>query len=175
MKSYNLVSPARGWSPFVAGLVGGVAIAASVALSPAVAADNAYIDQANGRSFGAASLQNPAPASIPVTQFGARQTAFIPTPETATPARNGNFAQTLQIGSFNHVFQSQSGANNASNVGILGGSRNNVGVWQRGNDLSNLYLINGKGLSVGVIQPPGSAPVNMLIARLPNGGLLIKR
>jgi hypothetical protein len=36
-------------------------------------------------------------------------------------------------------------------------------------------LINTQGLSVGVIQPNGSAPVNVLIARLPNGALLIKR
>jgi hypothetical protein len=26
-----------------------------------------------------------------------------------------------------------------------------------------------------VFQPPGAAPVNMLIAKLPNGSLLIKR
>jgi hypothetical protein len=36
-------------------------------------------------------------------------------------------------------------------------------------------LINTQGLNVGVIQPNGSAPVNVLIARLPNGALLIAR
>jgi hypothetical protein len=30
-------------------------------------------------------------------------------------------------------------------------------------------------MNIGVIQPQGSAPVNVLIARLPNGSLLIKR
>jgi len=48
-------------------------------------------------------------------------------------------------------------------------------VWQGGKDFSNVNLINTQGLAVAVIQPPGSAPLNMLIARLPNGGLLIKR
>jgi hypothetical protein len=73
------------------------------------------------------------------------------------------------------VFQSQSGGNNVSNVGVIGGNNNNVGVFQGGKDQSNLGLINTKGLSIGVFQPPGAAPVNMLIARLPNGSLLIKR
>jgi hypothetical protein len=46
---------------------------------------------------------------------------------------------------------------------------------QGGKDRSNIGLINMQGYSVGVFQPPGAAPVNMLIARLPNGSLLIKR
>ena len=72
------------------------------------------------------------------------------------------------------MFQLQSGQNNLSNVGVIGNG-NNVSVLQGGHDLSNLYLVNTGGLSVGVIQPNNSAPVNMLIARLPNGSLLIKR
>jgi hypothetical protein len=140
------------------------------------AAETAYINQANTKSFGAGSFQNIGTSmSIPVTQYGPRATAFIPTPETAAPAQaNGNFAQTLQVGNFNKVVQLQSGQNNLSNVGVIGNG-NNVGVLQGGHDLSNLYLVNTSGLSVGVIQPKNSAPVNMLIARLPNGGLLIKR
>jgi hypothetical protein len=98
----------------------------------------------------------------------------VPTPELAVP-HNGNIAQTLQIGNNNGVFQSQSGGNNFSNVGIIGGNSNNVGVVQGGKDLSNLQLVNTQGLSIAVLQPQGAAPVNMLIARLPNGSLLIKR
>jgi hypothetical protein len=49
-------------------------------------------------------------------------------------------------------------------------------VLQAGNNLkSNLVLMNGSNMNVSVIQPKGSAPVNVFIARLPGGGLLIKR
>lgn len=141
----------------------------------AIAAETAYINQASTKSFGAGSFPTFGPLmSIPITQYGPRPTAYIPTPETVAPAANGNFAQTLQVGNFNKVFQLQSGQNNLSNVGVIGNG-NNVSVLQGGHDLSNLYLVNTGGLSVGVIQPNNSAPVNMLIARLPNGSLLIKR
>ena len=97
-------------------------------------------------------------------------------PELAAAASGGNYAGTLEIGAYNKVFQGQFGANNVSNVGIIKGYANSVGVLQAGNNLkSNVALINTQGLSVGVIQPNGSAPVNVLIARLPNGALLIKR
>jgi hypothetical protein len=97
-------------------------------------------------------------------------------PELAAAASGGNFAGTLEIGAYNKVFQGQFGANNVSNVGIIKGYANSVGVLQAGDNLkSNVALINTQGLSVGVIQPNGSAPVNVLIARLPNGALLIKR
>ena len=97
-------------------------------------------------------------------------------PELAAAAGGGNFAGTLEIGAYNKVFQGQFGANNVSNVGIIKGYANSVGVLQAGDNLkSNVALINTQGLSVGVIQPNGSAPVNVLIARLPNGALLIKR
>ena len=145
------------------------------ACSPALA-ESAYIAQVSPRA--ASTL--PATASQPVqmmptADYASRQTPFVPTPETTRPAHSGNFAQTIQIGSFNSVFQSQAGGNNFSNVGVFGGKDNNVGVWQAGKDFSNLNLINTQGLSIAVIQPPGSAPINMLIARLPNGGLLVKR
>jgi hypothetical protein len=148
------------------------------ACAPA-SAQSAYITQVSPSSSGfvstSTSTSPPSIQLIPVSQNAARQTAFLPTPETAAPARSANIAQTLEIGSFNRVFQSQSGGNNFSNVGVIGGTNNNVGVVQGGKDQSNIGLINMQGYSVGVFQPPGAAPVNMLIARLPNGNLLIKR
>jgi hypothetical protein len=146
------------------------------ALSPA-SADSAYINQTTARSSGAGSGQtNAQPVTIAVPQYGPRSTAFMPTPETASPSHiNGNIAQTLQIGSSNQVLQAQAGQNNLSNVGVIGGAGNNVGVLQGGHDLSNLFLVNTSGLSIGVIQPNGAAPLNLLIARLPDGRLMIKR
>jgi hypothetical protein len=154
-----------------AGLIGAMMLAASAPAS----AQSAYITQVNPNSSGLTSTASPSIQLVPVSQTAPRETAFVPTPETAPTARNGNIAQTLQIGSFNRVLQSQSGGNNSSNVGVIGGTNNNVGVFQGGMDHSNLGLINTQGLSIGVFQPPGAAPVNMLIAKLPNGSLLIKR
>jgi hypothetical protein len=154
-----------------------VIFGALLTVAPALA-QTAYIQQVDPHSPGITSSTSAAVQllqPVPVAQGAARSTAFVPTPETATPARNGNLAQTLQIGSYNQVFQAQFGGNNYSNVGVIGGNHNDVGVLQGGQDLSNLQLINTQGLSIGVIQPPGSAPINMLIARLPNGALLIKR
>ena len=154
----------------------GLIATAMLAACPAAFAQSAYITQVNPRSPGfTATVSSQLMQTVPVFQYTPSQTAFVPTPETMTPGRNGNVAQTLQIGSFNRVLQSQSGGNNFSNVGVIGGKNNNVGVWQGGGELSNLDLINTQGLSVGVLQPRGAAPVNMLIARLPSGGLLIKR
>jgi hypothetical protein len=156
-----------------AGLIGALMLAA---FAPA-SAQSAYITQVNPNSSGFASTSTASPSIqlVPVSQNVPREMTFVPTPETAPTARNGNIAQTLEIGSFNRVLQSQSGGNNFSNVGVVGGANNNVGVFQGGKDQSNLGLINTQGLSIGVFQPPGAAPVNMLIARLPNGSLLIKR
>lgn len=100
----------------------------------------------------------------------------LPYNASAPATQNGaNYASTTQIGNFNSVLQLQNGANNASNVGVIG-SYNNVAVLQSGNQLrSNVVLLNTVGMNVGVLQPNGSAPVNVLIARLPGGGLLIKR
>jgi hypothetical protein len=138
--------------------------------------ESAYITQVTSKFSGAP----PSIASQPVTvapsaPYVPRQMSFVPTPETAAPARNGNYAQTIQVGNSNAVFQAQAGGNNVSNVGVWGGKNNNVGVFQGGQDLSTVNLINAQGLSVAVLQPPGSAPMNVLIARLPNGGILIKR
>jgi hypothetical protein len=147
-----------------------------IATAAAANAETAYISQVNTRP-GATSTPhgNFQSSPVPTTQYGPGQMSLVPAPGIAAPTHSGNFAQTIQVGSFNQVLQFQSGQNNVSNVGVLGGQNNNVGVWQGGRDLSNLNLINTQGLSIGVIQPAGSAPINMLIAKLPNGGLMIKR
>jgi hypothetical protein len=144
--------------------------------SPA-SADGAYINQAGVGALGARTTTQPIPIlPTPASPYAPHSLAFAPTPETAaTSGKSLNFAQTLEIGRNNQLAQFQAGQNNVSNVGVVGGNSNNVGVWQAGNDLSNLYLVNTRGLSVGVLQPNGSAPLNMLIARLPNGALLIKK
>ena len=141
------------------------------------AADTAYIPQM------------PAGSRVPQTQTQSAQgtfgtsvvqavhsAAYAPSQQTAVPVVfGGNVAATLQVGTYNRVTQLQNGSGNASVTGVIG-ANNNVGVLQAGNNLrSNLVVIGTQGLNVGVIQPNGSAPVNMLIARLPNGGLLIKR
>jgi hypothetical protein len=152
---------------------------ASLALTCSSAfADGAFIPQAVG------SLKDPgiampvlpnAPAANAPT-WAPRGGSTRALPELATPPSGGNFASTLEIGSYNKVFQGQAGAGNVSNVAVIKGYANSVGVLQAGHNLrSNLALVNTQGLAVGVIQPNGSAPVNMLIARLPNGALLIKR
>jgi hypothetical protein len=138
-------------------------------------AETAYIAQVNPKSSSFEPMASQRMQLVAASQGAPRQTSFAPTPEAATPVRNGNFAQTTQVGTANAVFQVQSGGGNVSNVGIWGGKNNDVGVWQGGRDLSNINLINTQGMAVEVIQPPGSAPLNMLIARLPNGALLIKR
>jgi hypothetical protein len=174
----------------------GVLLAAS---SPAKA-ETAYIAQVSSAplKFGQVTSSQ-ASQPVPITQYGPSSTAYIPTPETSRPGRNGNFAQTLEVGSFNNVFQSQSGGKNFSNVSVLGGKDNNIGVWQGGKDLSNLNLINTSGSSIAVVQPRGAPPLNMLvvqptgapplnmlivqppgsqplvIAHVPNGGLFIRR
>ena len=130
----------------------------------------------------AQSVANPIAPSAALTGRGAqaymapRPGSLKAVPELAAAAGGGNYASTLEIGAYNKVFQAQLGAGNVSNVGIVNGYANNVGVLQAGNNLrSNVGLINTQGLNVGVIQPNGSAPVNVLIARLPGGGLLIAR
>jgi hypothetical protein len=154
------------------GALAGVLLATG---SPALA-ETAYIAQVNPKSSSVGPMTaSPPHQAVPAASYGQRSMPFVPTPETARPARSGNFAQTIQVGNSNQVFQAQAGGNNVSNVGVWGGKNNDIGVWQGGGDRSNVNLINTQGLAVAVIQPPGSAPLNMLIARLPNGGLLIKR
>jgi hypothetical protein len=148
--------------------------------TPGAFAEGAFVQQATGAYQGRSVGVPVMPTAMPtggMPSFAAPKTGNMrAAPEIAAPAGGGNYASTLEIGSYNKVFQGQFGAGNVSNVGILKGYANSVGVLQAGNNLkSNVALINTQGLSVGVIQPNGSAPVNVLIARLPNGALLIKR
>ena len=162
----------------------GFALAACLALfavfasgEKAAAGDNVFITQAKGGSYRGLSYTPPTSPKIqtPTNFYVPHSGSTSVTPETAAMT-GGNIATTLEIGQYNRVFQGQVGSGNVSNVGIINGVKNNVGVLQAGHSLrSNLLLLNTQGMSVGVIQPNGSAPVNMLIARLPNGGLLIKR
>jgi hypothetical protein len=156
-------------------LLGTALVAAGTGTSAAVRAESAYISQVSAKASAAVPTTISQPAQIaPGGNYTQRQAAFVPTPET-TRARSGNFTNTLEIGSANNVFQAQAGGKNFSNVGVISGNDNNVAVLQGGRDFSNLQLVNTQGLSIAVLQPPGSAPINMLVARLPNGALLIKR
>ena len=154
---------------------------AIVSVSPSAAfAESAYIDQAPRGGVLSAPLNFNLPASS-VPQFSYRSGApganpMSPSYQTAVPTNVAhNFAQSFTVGSYNSVAQIQTGVNDNSSVGILGGTDNKVGVLQSGNSLrSNLVLLNTQGMNIGVIQPNGSAPVNVLVARLPNGSLLIK-
>lgn len=141
-------------------------------------AESAFITQAGKAAAYAGRSYTPTTAptmQAPTAGYTAPKSSTNMTPEAMTAGGN-NLATTLQMGQYNRVFQGQFGTGNISNVGIIAGVANNVGVLQAGDNLrSNLALINTQGLNVGVIQPNGSAPVNMLIARLPNGALLIKR
>jgi hypothetical protein len=159
---------------------GSIALLVASSFNQAAFAESAFIQQATAGSSGRPvtfSYPSYSAAQPPLARWAPRSGGITPpTPETTLPASGGNSANTLQIGAYNRVFTGQAGSGNISNVGIIKGVANNVGVLQAGHSLvSNLLLVNTAGLSVGVIQPNGSAPLNMLIARLPNGGLLIKR
>ena len=144
----------------------------AVAAQPALA-DSAFVAQATkGGFFSHSAISNPTTTQSSFSYTPPRGGATQATPETTVPASGGNRAGTLEMGHNNLVLQAQSGFGNSSNVGILGGAHDNVGVFQHGQGLvSNLALVGVKGLTVDVLQPPGTAPVNMLIARLPNGAL----
>jgi hypothetical protein len=151
-------------------------IATAISAQP-VFAESAFVTQVGkAASFARSLISSPVTVQSTALYAPPHGGATQPTPETTVPASGGNWAGTLEIGQFNHVLQAQAGSGNSSNVGILGGMHDNVDVLQHGQGLvSNLLLVGVQGFSVDVLQPPGSAPVNMLIARLPNGALLIKR
>jgi hypothetical protein len=136
-------------------------------------AEGAFITQAGKGSFvGHPMITNPVNAQSPTPFTPSRGGTTQTTPETTVPATGGNFAGTLEMGHNNVVVQNQSGSGNFSNVGILGGTHDNVGVSQHGQGLfSNLYLVGIRGLNVDVVQTPGAPPVDMLIGRLPNGSV----
>jgi len=145
-------------------------------------ADPAYIPQINengarlvGTGVSYPQIANPLVAYPIVPAVQNQSPTGLPSPpEINSPGRGNNFAQSAIFGNNNLVAQIQAGANDVSTVGILGGSKNAVGVLQAGNNLlSTVTLVNTQGLAVGVIQPPHSLPVQLLVARLPNGGLLI--
>lgn len=167
--SLNITS-SRVWSHLAA-----VAVMISIA-SAANAGESAYIQQA---APGAASkpvvlvpINNQSTSSL----HSNAQVSLTPPPEQISPrgAAATNFAQTTEIGNNNSVAQLQAGRNDVSSVSVLGGNRNNVGVVQGGNDRSNIVMLGTQGMNIGVLQPANSAPVNMLIARMPNGSILIK-
>jgi hypothetical protein len=150
-----------------------VAVIVATSIGP-VFADSAFVTQAShgslaGRFQLSAPVTVPSPASfVPPAHGNFAQ----PTPETTVPSTGRNFAGTLEMGNNNVVVQKQSGVGNFSNVGIVSGAHDNVGVMQKGQGLfSNLYLLSVKGLTVDVLQPPGSAPVDLLIGRQSNGTL----
>jgi hypothetical protein len=144
---------------------------------PAAYAQSAYITQVAPRSSGAIFPIASQPTQTgPVNQFTPSQTAFVPmpTPEMTVPHNaNGNIAQTLEIGKNNSVFQGQAGGNNFSNVTSIG-SNSKVGVLQGGKDFANIVLIGIQG-PVWVLQPPNAPPLNELIAKLPNGKIVVRR
>jgi hypothetical protein len=150
----------------------GVALVTAMFAQPA-GADSAFIAQAGKGGFSGRSLvSSPVNSQSQFPYTPPHSGATQPTPETSVVASGGNYAGTLEMGRNNVVLQSQSGGNNFSNVGILGGVHDSVDVLQHGQGLfSNLYLLGVKGLTVDVLQPPGTAPVDMLIARMPNGTL----
>lgn len=142
----------------------------------AVSAESAYVKQtpSNAR-LPSPTIQSSLPTTNPARSNLSALNSNRANPE-AFSTSGANHAGTLQIGNYNQVIQAQRGVNNTSYVGVIAGNYNNIGVLQVGNNLkSNLVLLNTNSLNVGVIQPSGSAPINMLIARLPNGSLLIKR
>lgn len=154
-------------------------IAGSLCMPAAYAAANsAFIQQASG---GTTTVSASVPEAVPgsfVPNGGHTGAIFIPTPEQMVPgkSRSSNIARSVTVGSFNSIVQLQGGQNDLSSASIFGGSHDELGVFQGGNDqLSNIVLLGMRGADVAVLQPPGSAPVNMLIARLPNGAILIKR
>ncbi|WP_020177342.1 hypothetical protein [Methyloferula stellata] len=146
------------------------------AAAEAASTDSAYIQQAAaGSALKAMSTQIvPTPGFVTNARPNA-VTAPVPAPEMVAPRSNGaNFAQTVTVGNFSSVIQIQAGRSDASVVSSVG-NRDNVGVVQSGNNLASNVALLGSGLNVAVLQPPNSPPVNVLVARLPNGSILIKK
>jgi hypothetical protein len=157
----------------------GAAIALSMApLVHAASQESVYIQQAApGATAKPTVISTPVSNSQP-TGFvrSEAQTSLTPPPEQTVPrnANATNLAQTLEVGNNNTVTQLQAGRNDVSSVSVLGGNRNNVGVLQGGNDRSNIVMLGTQGMHISVLEPANAAPVNLLIARLPNGSIVIK-
>jgi hypothetical protein len=147
-------------------------VVAAMFSQPAFAVDGVFIQQAGQSVHSGRQTSSSSPAMQPsMASVATRSGVMQPTPETALPATGGNFASTIEMGQNKRVFQAQAGAGNSSNVGIINGKHDDVNVLQGGRDQSNLLTVNTQGLTVDVIQPNGTAPINVLIARLPNGVL----
>ncbi|WP_158808184.1 hypothetical protein [Beijerinckia sp. L45] len=138
-------------------------------MAGSASAETAYIDQTSNGASRTAGGFTPVSGSGPVT--------YVPTPELVAPlSRNSNFAESVAVGNANTIAQVQAGRGDLSAVTVLGGSHDHVGVIQGGDDeRSNVVLLGIQGLNLTVLQPTNAPPVNMLIARLPNGGFLIKK
>ncbi len=150
-------------------------ICGSLPLSGVAMADSAYIGQIPAGA--ASSLSYEATVANAISTLSSEFAGTAANLENAIPhTKAGNFAATVTIGDFNQVLQIQTGVNDASSVAILGGSHNSVAVLQGGSSLrSDIGLIGLQGSDIGVVQPNGAAPVNLLMGRLSNGGLLIIR
>jgi hypothetical protein len=151
------------------------AVMALAISSAAHAAESVYIQQAVP---GTTMKQTIPDSSIGQSAVSSNtQFPFTPPPEQTVPhgATAANFAQSITVGNFNTITQVQSGRNDLSSVAVLGGNGNNVGVSQNGNNLAaSLALLGTQAMNIALVQGPNSPPVNVLIARLPNGSILIK-
>lgn len=174
---FSIKAVRPGLRAFLSALVIAAAALPIASADHAASAESAYIDQAPGGMTKPLTLASaPGPQSTGFKRFGS-QISLMPPPEQLVPhGSNGfNFAQSVMVGNYNTVAQIQAGRNDISAVSVLGGNRNNVGVLQGGNDRSNVVMLGTQGMNIAVLQPANSLPVNMLIARLPNGSILIKR
>lgn len=174
---YGTLKSVKARSVLLAALLAGLFVGAG--LESAAAQGGAFVQQVQGGALHAENLLSSLSHLGGAGAGYAPSTPVVPPTNPAQQLANpavGNFAASFASGVGNHIVQMQSGKGNYSTAAIVGGRQNNVGVLQEGNDLhSQVVLANTGGLNVGVIQPPNSAPVNLFIARLPNGALLIKR
>jgi hypothetical protein len=161
--------PARGLAAALFFCAAGASLA-FLSSAPSAYAESAYIQQVGNGSGGDVPVPNSG-SNSPWNSSGASNDR--PSYLTAVPTHLAqNIAQTLTIGRSNQVAQFQTGVDDTSNVSILGGARNEVGVLQSSGDTSNIGLLGTAGLNFDVIQPPGAAPLNMLVARIPGHGYL---
>jgi hypothetical protein len=157
----------------------GAAIALSLApLAHAASQESVYIQQAApGATAKPTVVSTPVSSSHP-TSFARSETpiSLTPPPEQTVPrnANAANLAQTLEIGNNNRVAQLQAGRNDVSSVDVIGGNHNHINVLQGGNDRSNIVLLGTQGINFSLVQPANAPPLNLLIARLPNGSFFVK-
>jgi hypothetical protein len=145
----------------VAGLFG------SLAMLGTAFADSAFIGQVSSGAMG----------RVPMIGFSGVGPANSPQPpEIYSPKRGGaDIAGTLITGNFNRSIQIQAGSYDRAAVGILGGRGDSVNLLQAGSGLqSRVLLLNTNGLHLNLLQPPGAAPFNLIIAHLPNGGWFVR-